>query len=652
MCGIFGVISPTESRDSVLSVNIFKELMLKSESRGKDASGLALFKDDEILIFKSRSRGRKLLKSPLVTEELARLPRKRHSSQSAMLIGHTRMITHGDVSMSDNNQPCLSYGRFIVFHNGIIVNWREIGKQFDSIEIEGLSDTQIFCKLLEKNMKFGMSPTQSLKNSLNQIEGANNFVVIDTIDGNVNLFSSNGSLFVGYSSKFGHFLFGSERKIIERSGGSKIRNKVTQIPVGELINLEEMINDLRTDLNFNYSVGKLLPIKNISDPLHEIERESRESDLSSLKDFDMLNSSINYELIGELRRCTLCILPESFPKLTFNDQGICQLCSDHTQKELFGREKLKERLTSTNRSVLVPISGGRDSMFALHYVVKELNIPAVTYTYDWGFVSNSARENISKICGKLKVENILVAADIAKKRKNVRNNLRAWLDKPSVGMIPLLMAGDKQFLTFAETIRKENALTHSIFAMNQFEKTLFKSAYAGTNYKADARRFHGVSRLNRVKILFFYITNFLKNPKYLNSSLIDSAVGYLSFYLVHPNYIQIYDYIEWEEDKISEVLEREYSFNKSHESQNAWRSGDATSGFYNYLYLRFGGFTENDTFRSNQIRCGQITREVAMQRIALENQVQADMIVEYLKTLDFSVIDFYAKVKDWGRFGK
>jgi hypothetical protein len=219
-------------------------------------------------------------------------------------------------------------------------------------------------------------------------------------------------------------------------------------------------------------------------------------------------------------------------------------------------------------------------------------------------------------------------------------------------MIPLLMAGDKQFLTFAETIRKENALTHSIFAMNQFEKTLFKSAYAGTNYKADARRFHGVSRLNRVKILFFYITNFLKNPKYLNSSLIDSAVGYLSFYLVHPNYIQIYDYIEWEEDKISEVLEREYSFNKSHESQNAWRSGDATSGFYNYLYLRFGGFTENDTFRSNQIRCGHITREVAMQRISLENQVQADMIVEYLKTLDISVLDFYAKVKNWGRFGK
>ena len=81
MCGIFGVLSRTEGQENALTVNIFKDLMLKSESRGKDASGLAVFKDDEVLVFKSRSRGRKLLKSPLVTEELARLTMKRHSTQ-------------------------------------------------------------------------------------------------------------------------------------------------------------------------------------------------------------------------------------------------------------------------------------------------------------------------------------------------------------------------------------------------------------------------------------------------------------------------------------------------------------------------------------------------------------------------------------------
>ena len=43
----------------------------------------------------------------------------------------------------------------------------------------------------------------------------------------------------------------------------------------------------------------------------------------------------------------------------------------------------------------------------------------ITYTYDWGMVTDLARRNIARACGKLKVENIIVAADISKKRRRV-----------------------------------------------------------------------------------------------------------------------------------------------------------------------------------------------------------------------------------------
>ena len=48
---------------------------------------------------------------------------------------------------------------------------------------------------------------------------------------------------------------------------------------------------------------------------------------------------------------------------------------------------------------------------------------AITYTYDWGMVTDLARRNIAKVCGKLKVENIIVAADIHWKRENIRKNI-------------------------------------------------------------------------------------------------------------------------------------------------------------------------------------------------------------------------------------
>ena len=147
-------------------------------------------------------------------------------------------------------------------------------------------------------------------------------------------------------------------------------------------------------------------------------------------------------------------------------------------------------------SVLVPISGGRDSCFALHYIKKELGIQPVAYTYDWGFVTDLARRNISRMCGELNVEHILVAADIKWKRDNVRKNLLAWLAKPQLGMIPLLMAGDKHFFYYASKIKKQQELDLIMFSMNRLEKTGFKTGFAGVNETNDFEKTYGLAAKN------------------------------------------------------------------------------------------------------------------------------------------------------------
>ena len=68
---------------------------------------------------------------------------------------------------------------------------------------------------------------------------------------------------------------------------------------------------------------------------------------------------------------------------------------------------------------------------------NELGLNPITYTYDWGMVTDLARRNIARICGKLGVENIIVAANIHWKRMNISKNIKAWLKNPSLGMIPL-----------------------------------------------------------------------------------------------------------------------------------------------------------------------------------------------------------------------
>ena len=65
----------------------------------------------------------------------------------------------------------------------------------------------------------------------------------------------------------------------------------------------------------------------------------------------------------------------------------------------------------------------------MHVVKNDFGLNPITFTYDWGMVTDLARRNIARICGKLGVENIIVAADIHWKRKNIRKKYRYMAKK-------------------------------------------------------------------------------------------------------------------------------------------------------------------------------------------------------------------------------
>jgi len=70
-------------------------------------------------------------------------------------------------------------------------------------------------------------------------------------------------------------------------------------------------------------------------------------------------------------RCVKCILPESFPGITFDSEGICSVCTifNEQKQHIPSLEKLKtkfDQLVSENKSddskynALVAFSGGKD----------------------------------------------------------------------------------------------------------------------------------------------------------------------------------------------------------------------------------------------------------------------------------------------------
>jgi hypothetical protein len=280
-------------------------------------------------------------------------------------------------------------------------------------------------------------------------------------------------------------------------------------------------------------------------------------------------------------------------------------------------------------------SGGRDSCYGLHYAVKELGLKPITFTYDWGVITDLARRNQARLCGKLGIEQILVSADIERKRTNIRNNLRAWLKRPSMGMIPLLMAGDKQYFKLANHLAQDLGLRDIILAANPYEKTNFKAGFCGVP-PSDGNR---PSRKSQARMLAYYGKEFLSNPGYINRSLLDSADAFVSFYGIKHNYVRIFNYVRWDEDIINATLVGEYDWELAPDTSTTWRIGDGTAAFYNYVYYLVAGFTENDSFRSNQIREGVMDRATAIGKVKDENRARFDSLVWYFGILGLDPVE-------------
>jgi hypothetical protein len=308
-----------------------------------------------------------------------------------------------------------------------------------------------------------------------------------------------------------------------------------------------------------------------------------------------------------------------------------------------GREKLEELVVSHRRQdghpdCLVMLSGGRDSSYGLHYIKRELGMNPIAFTYDWGMITDIARRNASRMCAKLGVEQILLSADIRKKRRNIQNNIQAWLKRPSLGMIPIFMAGDKQFFYYANQVRNQIDVPIVFYLTNRrLEKTLFKSGFCGVYESLNDQGTYYIDQYKKLRLLGYNVRELVLNPHYLNSSIGDTLFGFYSAYISAHKMVQLYRYIMWDEEEIENVLISQYNWELDQKTSTSWRIGDGTAAFYNYIYYLLAGFSENDTFLSNQIREGLIDRQRALDIAEERNRPRFDSIYGYCEIIG---IDF------------
>ena len=628
MCGIFGVLlgpDATVPRDTFGSV--LDCLFKLSESRGKEASGLAVRHKEGIQVLKQPVPASRLIKSGEYralfngSSKIYATPNGFTGPLAA--IGHSRLVTNGHHQDNDNNQP-VTYANTTGVHNGIVVNGDEIWQRFPALQRKSEVDSESIVALVSLFRQEHGSLSEAVQKAFERIEGAASVALLFEDTQHVALATNTGSLFLCQGEKTGIGLFGSEAYILNQLMEYRpLRELLGSFAIvqikpghGQIVDLNSFgLEPFRFEMNTHRALGKPNRI------------------LRRVVDF---RSAEPVEVNPKgLRRCTRCILPESMPFIEFDEKGVCNYCRNYEKLEVKGREGLEEALSQYRRrdgeaDCIVAFSGGRDSCYGLHMLKTEFGMNPIALTYDWGMVTDLARRNQARVCGKLGIEHIIVSANIEKKRANIRKNVKAWLNRPDLGIIPLFMAGDKQFFYFADKVSKQTGVKLIVFCVNPQEYTYFKSGFSGVS----DLKFYNTTVGKKIKLISYYLRQFITNPGYINLSLFDTIWAFASSYLMPLDFLSPFDYVPWDEDEINKTLVELYDWEMAPDTKSLWRIGDGTAPFYNYIYHKVAGFTENDTFRSNQVREGIITREQAMGLTMEDNKPRWESISEYLDLIE------------------
>ena len=294
----------------------------------------------------------------------------------------------------------------------------------------------------------------------------------------------------------------------------------------------------------------------------------------------------------------------------------------------------KYRNKSKEYDCLVGISGGRDSSYALYYLVKKCNLRVLAYSADNCFIPMQSKINMKNMTDILNVKLIIEKHNLL--TRCISHNIQTWLRKPSPAMIPMICCGCRLgiFRGLLKCAKKYKIPLVVIGTGNKLESSGFKKEFMALNPLGKIIN----AKVNKtLSFLFGYFYEFIKNPLYFLKPI--NTIIYLKeyFYCFHSNGIRkyfypkqktmrLYQYLDWNEELILSTIKNELNWQKYEDSSSSWRSDCFISILKNFLLDKSVGFSEKDEMYSKMIREGMIKREEALNRLSCKDIVPWNLL--------------------------
>ncbi len=339
-----------------------------------------------------------------------------------------------------------------------------------------------------------------------------------------------------------------------------------------------------------------------------------------------------------LKYCRRCCMPETQEGIGFDDFGVCKACQSAEQKIHIDWDQRERQLTAllddakqkagNNYDCIVPISGGKDSVYQLHVLTKiyDMKPLAVTFSHNW--YSEVGWYNLMNCLEKFNVDHIMFTPNRELVGRLARQSLTAigdacWHCHSGIGAFPMQVATKFgiRLLVWGESIAEASG----------------RATYYEPVHKFDAEYFTKVSAKRRPdEMVCSSISN---KDLYPFQNPTNEEIEQLDVYGIHLG-----DYLFWDEERQTEFLKTEYDWLED-DVEGAYKKFKSVEcvmpgvhDFANYLKRGYGRATYQACI---DVRAGLMTREEGFEIARAIDTVRPGALDYYLEITNLSEDEFF-----------
>ena len=339
----------------------------------------------------------------------------------------------------------------------------------------------------------------------------------------------------------------------------------------------------------------------------------------------MVNAS-NSEVVF----CSRCIMPSTQDGQDYDDFGVCNVCRSSEDKMRIDWSKrrndleiilkqAKERHKNDPYDCLIPISGGKDSVFQLHVLVKEFSMRPLAVTFSHNWYTSVGMYNLVNCLEKFDVDHVMFTPKRTQVNSLAKKSLyqigdACWHCHAGIGAYPLKVAKDYgiKLLIWGESVSESSS----------------RGTYSNPTITFDQDYFLKVS----AKVGLESMLGPGEQPSTLNAYATPSADEYAN---ENISGIHLGDYIFWDEEKQTEFVEREYGWIQ-HEVEGTYKNYKSVEcimpGVHDFACYMKRGYGRATFHASNDIRNGLITRDEGLE-ISKEFDQQFPEVFSYYSSI-------------------